>query len=53
LSAIDFTRRVSIVESSKDGLLSLKNYVKVVTAAENLPNHYKAIEARFESERCR
>ena len=51
LSALDFTRRVSIVESSKDGLLSLRNYVKVMTAAENLPNHYKAIEARFESER--
>jgi len=49
LSALDFTRRVSIVESSKDGLLSLKNYVKVMTAAENLPNHYKAIEARFET----
>jgi histidinol dehydrogenase len=53
LSALDFTRRVSIVESSKDGLLSLRNYVKVMTAAENLPNHYKAIEARFESERRR
>jgi histidinol dehydrogenase len=53
LSALDFTRRVSIVESSKDGLLSLKNYMKVMTAAENLPNHYKAIEARFESERRR
>lgn len=49
LSALDFVRRVSIVESSKDGLLSLKNYVKVMTDAENLPNHYKAIEARFET----
>jgi histidinol dehydrogenase len=49
LSALDFTRRVSIVESSKDGLLSLKNCVKAMTAAENLPNHYKAIEARFET----
>lgn len=52
LSALDFARRVSIVESSKEGLLSLKNHVKVMTDAENLPNHYKAIEARFESERC-
>jgi len=47
LSAFDFARRVSIVESSKEGLLSLKNHVKVMTDAENLPNHYKAIEARF------
>jgi len=47
LSAFDFARRVSIVESSKEGLLSMKNHVKVMTDAENLPNHYKAIEARF------
>jgi hypothetical protein len=33
-------------------LLSLKNHVKVMTDAENLPNHYKAIKARFESGRC-
>ncbi len=44
-------RRVNIVESSKEGLLSLKKQVKAMTEAENLPNHYKAIEARFESER--
>jgi histidinol dehydrogenase len=51
LSALDFARRVNIIESSKEGLLSLKNHVKVMTQAESLPNHYKAIEARFESER--
>jgi histidinol dehydrogenase len=51
LSTLDFVRRVNIVESSKEGLLSLKNQVKVMTEAENLPNHYKAIKARFESER--
>jgi len=49
LSALDFTRRVSIVESSKQGLLSVKNRVKVLTEAENLPNHYKAVEARFKN----
>jgi histidinol dehydrogenase len=47
LSALDFTRRVSIVESSKAGLEKVKNSIKVMTEAENLPNHYKAIEARF------
>jgi len=41
-------RRVSIVESSKEGLDKLRNHVKVLTQAENLPNHYKAVEARFE-----
>ena len=48
LSALDFTRRVSIVESSKVGLEKVKSNIKVMTEAENLPNHYKAIEARFE-----
>ena len=49
LSALDFARRVSIVESSKQGLLTVKNRVKVLTEAENLPNHYKAVEARFKN----
>jgi histidinol dehydrogenase len=48
LSALDFTRRVSIVESSRTGLERVKDSIKVMTEAENLPNHYKAIQARFE-----
>ncbi len=47
LSALDFTKRISIVESSKDGLEKLRNHVKVLTEAEKLPNHYRAVEARF------
>jgi histidinol dehydrogenase len=47
LSALDFTRRVSIVESSKAGLEKVKGSIKIMTEAENLPNHSKAIEARF------
>jgi histidinol dehydrogenase len=50
LSVLDFARRVNVVESSKEGLLRVKNHVKVLTEAENLPNHYKAIEARFKDE---
>jgi histidinol dehydrogenase len=50
LSGLDFARRVSVVDCSKDGLLAVKNHVKVMTEAENLPNHYKAVEARFEDE---
>jgi histidinol dehydrogenase len=50
LSALDFVRRVNVVESSKAGLLQVKNHVKVLTEAENLPNHYRAIEARFKNE---
>ncbi len=48
LSALDFMRRVSIVESSKEGLDRLRKYIEVLTEAENLPNHFKAVEARFE-----
>ena len=48
LSALDFMRRVSIVESSRTGLERVKDTIKVMAEAENLPNHYKAIEARFE-----
>ena len=48
LSVLDFMRRVSIVESSRTGLERVKDTVKVMAKAENLPSHYKAIEARFE-----
>ena len=48
LSALDFMRRVSIVESSRMGLERVKDSIKVMTETENLPNHYKAIQARFE-----
>lgn len=48
LSALDFMRRVSIVESSRTGLEIVKGNIKILTEAENLPNHYKAIQARFE-----
>lgn len=48
LSALDFMRRVSIVESTRTGLERVRDSVKVLTDAENLPNHYKAIDARFQ-----
>lgn len=47
LSAMDFMRRISIVEVSKEGLSRMRSHVKVLTEAEKLPNHYKAVEARF------
>ena len=48
LSALDFVRRVSIVESTRTGLERVKDSIKTLTEAENLPNHYKAISARLE-----
>ncbi|MCW4007771.1 MAG: histidinol dehydrogenase [Candidatus Bathyarchaeota archaeon] len=47
LSALDFVRRVNIVECSREGLQRAQKLVAVMTAAENLPNHYKALEARL------
>ncbi len=47
LSVLDFMRRVNIVESTKGGLQKVKGGIKVLTATENLPNHYRAVEARF------
>jgi histidinol dehydrogenase len=47
LSALDFVRRVSVVEGSREGLQSVRERVRVLAEAENLPNHYKAVEARF------
>ena len=48
LSAIDFTRRVSVAECSREGLEKVKPQIKVLTDTEDLPNHYKAIATRFE-----
>jgi len=48
LSVLDFMRRVSIVESSRTGLERVKDSIEVMAKAENLPNHYKAVQARFE-----
>ncbi len=47
LSVLDFTRRISIVESTEEGLRKAKPVIKALTEAEKLPNHYKAVEARF------
>jgi histidinol dehydrogenase len=47
LTALDLMRRVSIVECSEKGLERVKENIRVLAEAENLPNHYKAIEARF------
>lgn len=48
LSVLDFTRRISVIESTKDGLQKVRQSIHVLTDAERLPNHYKAVEARFD-----
>jgi len=48
LTVLDFMRRASIVESTRTGLERAKDSIKTLTEAENLPNHYRALAARFE-----
>ncbi len=48
LSVMDYVKRISVVESSKEGLAKAKSAIGTLTAAERLPNHFKAVEARFQ-----
>jgi len=50
LSVLDFIRRVNIVECSEKELLKLKNNLRILAEAENLPNHFLAVEGRFKLE---
>jgi histidinol dehydrogenase len=45
---LDFAKLVSVVESNKAGLKKVVNIVRLMSEAEDLPNHYKAIQARLE-----
>ncbi len=47
LSSLDFVKLVSVVESSKAGLKKIAGLVRLMSEAEELPNHYKAIKARL------
>ncbi len=49
LSVLDFVRRVNLVECSREGLLKIKNSIEILAEVEDLPNHYRAVEGRFES----
>ncbi|MGB9959274.1 MAG: histidinol dehydrogenase [Candidatus Bathyarchaeales archaeon] len=49
LSVFDFVRKVAIVNCSKEGLLKAFATIKVLAEAENLPNHYMAVEGRLKS----
>jgi len=51
LSVLDFVKRINIVECSKENLLRLRKNVKVLAEAENLPNHFLAVEGRLQLEK--
>ncbi|MEM2537549.1 MAG: histidinol dehydrogenase [Candidatus Bathyarchaeia archaeon] len=47
LSCLDFVKRVAVLKCSRNGLLKAREHVKILSEAENLPGHFKAVEGRF------
>ena len=47
LSVLDFVKMLTLVESSSDVLCDIQNDMKILTDAEGLYNHYKAIDGRL------
>ena len=47
LSVLDFMKLNTQIESSKNSLQHISKYMKALTSAENLPNHYEAVRSRL------
>ena len=47
LSVLDFLKLQTIVETKKSDLSEISDNLKILTDAEGLPNHYKAVERRL------
>ena len=47
LSVLDFLKLQTIVETKKSDLSKISDNLKILTDAEGLPNHYKAVERRL------
>ena len=47
LSVLDFLKLQTVVETKKSDLSEISDYLKILTDAEGLPNHYKAVERRL------
>jgi len=48
LSVLDFLKLQTVVESDKSTLRKISKSLKLLTDAEDLPNHYKAVKRRLE-----
>ena len=48
LSVLDFLKLQTVIESKKSGLRKISKSLKVLTDAEGLPNHYKAVKRRLD-----
>lgn len=53
LSSLDFVKRVAVLRCSKTGLSRAHKYIKVLSKAERLPCHLKAVEERLKIEKIR
>lgn len=51
LSCLDFVKRVAVLKCSRNGLLKAREHIKILSEAENLPGHFKAVEERFNLEK--
>ncbi|MEM1539796.1 MAG: histidinol dehydrogenase [Candidatus Bathyarchaeia archaeon] len=51
LSCLDFVKRIAVLKCSRNGLLKAREHVKILSEAENLPGHFKAVEERFTVEK--
>ena len=47
LSVLDFLKLQTVVETKKSDLSKISDNLKILTDAEGLPNHYKAVEGRL------
>jgi len=48
LSVLDFLKLQTVVESDKSTLRNISKSLKLLTDAEDLPNHYKAVKRRLD-----
>ncbi|MEM2547138.1 MAG: histidinol dehydrogenase, partial [Candidatus Bathyarchaeia archaeon] len=51
LSCLDFVKKVAVLKCSKKGLLKAHEHIKILSEAENLPGHLKAVEERLTVEK--
>jgi len=47
LSCLDFVKRVAVLRCSREGLFKACEHIRILSEAENLPCHFKAVEGRF------
>jgi histidinol dehydrogenase len=51
LSCLDFVKRIAVLKCSREGLFKAREHIRILSEAENLLCHFKAVEGRFNIER--